>query len=532
MSSALARRILLVGIIGAASAAQLPAAPAALVRVEPGMEAAVKWKWKAVPSDERAWGLSVPLPPPTASTGALIAPSAPVAETVPATYEVKKGDALILIAKKLGLTVQQLKTFNALPSDVIRVGQVLNIPTHEEAKAIGPFPETEKKAASGKGKGGPSESLRSQLDSLPVQTFLDRNGFSIGPIDGQPSVTFEKVRQLYLTSHPGVPDTVALEKQSRAALGDGLTRYILRAEDFRFIAPPKAARYDASKTTPTPSASASKSKTPKAAPPTAVSYQDLVDAPMLAYRTPWEFVAERFHCDEAFLHALNSHITTVPTIGTEFRVPNVEPFVIEKALYEPLQPAPDAQRPVVASVVDMSLLTITQGGELIAVMPLSVARPGLRGRGTWTILNAIPRPRMATLQELAAPPKRVTQLYGSDVSQAATPKPILTSEQYLPPGPKNPVGVIWMNLAKAESIEPLPYGLTGTSTPDKMQTLESIGGFRLTNWDIARAARLLPVGTPLEWAQDAMVKPGSGSGGPTIMPAIPVSGDGPLFSQP
>jgi hypothetical protein len=28
---------------------------------------------------------------------------------------------------------------------------------------------------------------------------------------------------------------------------------------------------------------------------------------------------------------------------------------------------------------------------------------------------------------------------------------------------------------------------------------ESIGGLRLTNWDIARAVRRLPLGTPLEW---------------------------------
>jgi hypothetical protein len=32
-----------------------------------------------------------------------------------------------------------------------------------------------------------------------------------------------------------------------------------------------------------------------------------------------------------------------------------------------------------------------------------------------------------------------------------------------------------------------------------MNALESIGGLRLTNWDIARAVRQLPSGTPLEW---------------------------------
>ena len=32
-----------------------------------------------------------------------------------------------------------------------------------------------------------------------------------------------------------------------------------------------------------------------------------------------------------------------------------------------------------------------------------------------------------------------------------------------------------------------------------MNIEESIGGFRLTNWDIARVVRLLPSGTPLDW---------------------------------
>jgi lipoprotein-anchoring transpeptidase ErfK/SrfK len=61
------------------------------------------------------------------------------------------------------------------------------------------------------------------------------------------------------------------------------------------------------------------------------------------------------------------------------------------------------------------------------------------------------------------------------------------------------VGVVWMNLAKAKSTEPLPYGLHGTSIPNRMKTQEGIGGIRLANWDIARVVRLLPPGTPLHW---------------------------------
>ncbi|MFD2215984.1 LysM peptidoglycan-binding domain-containing protein [Metabacillus endolithicus] len=44
------------------------------------------------------------------------------------TYSVKSGDSLSLIAKKYRLTTNELKLFNQLTSDTIKVGQVLNIP--------------------------------------------------------------------------------------------------------------------------------------------------------------------------------------------------------------------------------------------------------------------------------------------------------------------------------------------------------------------------------------------------------------------
>jgi hypothetical protein len=222
----------------------------------------------------------------------------------------------------------------------------------------------------------------------------------------------------------------------------------------------------------------------------------------LAYRTPWEFVAERFHCQESFLRTLNDKLPAIPGIGTEFRVPNVVPFEIEKAFDEPLQPQADPKNPVTAAVIGLSQLNIYRGGALVAVLPMSPARPGLHGRKSWTILDVIPRPRLATFQKAR---KEQTQKTGSTY-ESPSPEPtisssdiVLPSEQYLAAGPRNPVGILWINLAKSNSTETLPYGLHGTSIPDQMNFEESIGGLRLTNWDIARAVRRLPLGTPLEW---------------------------------
>jgi hypothetical protein len=230
------------------------------------------------------------------------------------------------------------------------------------------------------------------------------------------------------------------------------------------------------------------------------TYEQLTAMPMLAYRTPWEFVAERFHCRESYLRSLNSKLPAQPGVGTEFLVPNVIPFEIEKALDEPLQPQGDPNNPVTAAVIGLSQLNIYQGSTLFAVFPLSPARPGLHGRGSWTILDVIPRPQLATLQEERPELSRKAGPAGLNPPSAPSPpKPMLSSEQYLAAGPRNPVGILWINLAKAKSTEPLPYGLHGTSVPDQMNVLESIGGFRLANWDIGRAVHHLPFGTPLEW---------------------------------
>ncbi|MDB6004519.1 MAG: ErfK/YbiS/YcfS/YnhG family protein, partial [Prosthecobacter sp.] len=52
----------------------------------------------------------------------------------------------------------------------------------------------------------------------------------------------------------------------------------------------------------------------------------------------------------------------------------------------------------------------------------------------------------------------------------------------LPPGPNNPVGVIWVAMNKPG------IGLHGTSDPDAIGRSASHGCVRLANWDIARLA--------------------------------------------
>lgn len=61
----------------------------------------------------------------------------------------------------------------------------------------------------------------------------------------------------------------------------------------------------------------------------------------------------------------------------------------------------------------------------------------------------------------------------------------------LPPGPKNPVGLVWIGLSKAH------YGIHGTPDPGHVRHGESYGCVRLTNWDAVDLSHMVFKGTPV-----------------------------------
>jgi LysM repeat protein len=450
-------------------------------RPEPGLERAVNWKWWVVPSvPTQPWSL------PPQKVPVLIDSSKPSTPGVPpaideSLYTVKKGDVLVRIARRFKISVAQLKEFNDLQSDFLQIGQQLRIPNPEELAAL----RSTAKKAPGQQQAPPPGTIS---EVLLLRVFLDNQGFSTGPITDTPDSVFGRSLHLYQNARGETLDHPAVVERARSLTPEPLTNYTLRVEDFNFIAPPKASAAPPSGSKP----SAKPAPTP---PP---SYDELISPPLLAYRSPWEFVAERFRCDEKFLRKLNARLPTHPPAGSIFRVPNVAPFEIEKIPARQIQPSPD---PSISAVIrDLIFLEIYKNQKLVAVMPLSRARPGLRGRGEWKILDAIPRPRLATIQEPRIVREEKTGPFY--VNPNPTPRPasaVLAREQFLPAGPNNPVGVVWINLARAGEKDPLSFGLHGTSTPSEMFGFQSLGGFRLSNWDILRAASLLPPGTPLQW---------------------------------
>jgi lipoprotein-anchoring transpeptidase ErfK/SrfK len=390
---------------------------------------------------------------------------------------VKKGDVLVHIAKRFDLTVAHLLEFNGPQSKFLQIGQRLRIPDAEGRRIL---------RSTGSKKTDPSAAQPDVMNEvLLLRVFLDNQGFSTGAISNLADAMFGRVLHLYQTARGETLDHPTVVSQAIASTAKTLTSYTLRVEDFHFITPPQATLVSVDgKTTPAPR-------------PT---YEELLSTPLLAYSSPWEFVAERFHCDEKFLRKLNPKLASYPPAGSVFRTPNVTPFEIEKISAREIQPSANSRPPTRAVIRDLAVLEIHQNDHLTAVMPLSRSRPGLRGRGEWKILDCIPRPRLATSREPRVVREEKTGPFY--VNPNPTPRQasaVLGREEILPAGPNNPAGVVWINLAKANANTPLPFGLHGTATPSEMFGYQSLGGFRLTNWDILRAASLLPAGSKLEW---------------------------------
>ncbi len=480
--------------------------------VEAGLEEAVKWRWRLEPGEASKWGIPIALESaattPTAggaasgSTTTVITPPRPLGPPEqPLEHEVARGDSLYVIARRYGVGIDHIKKANEMTSDLIRIGQILKIPSGAQILAMAPPPE-EKKPEEAK----PTVSVKppvaetrpaviipkytrslnaeAQRSSHVVltQSFLSRKLFSCGPIDGADGGMYQSAIAAYRAAYPGELDYSAGQTpEVLRALGGAYREYVLRAEDYRWIAPESAAasRYQ-------------RGQPGRDADP---SFSDLTRGDFLAYRSAWEFVAERFHCSESFLRRLNSVVKTTPKPGTLFLVPNVEPFEIENIFDDPIQPEIPPDEPVFAKIVNNAWLEVWQGEQIKARVPVSAARPGLRGRGTWKILKAIPHPRLVCTGEWSSPPK-VSEIGLSTQEVILKPPPL---NAVIPAGPNNPVGPLWIDLAKSGETEPLPYGLHGTSIPGYMTRQESLGGFRLANWDLARIVRLLPAGTDLKW---------------------------------
>jgi lipoprotein-anchoring transpeptidase ErfK/SrfK len=69
------------------------------------------------------------------------------------------------------------------------------------------------------------------------------------------------------------------------------------------------------------------------------------------------------------------------------------------------------------------------------------------------------------------------------------------SKAKIAPGPRNPVGVVWIGVNKEH------YGIHGTPAPSLVGHAQSHGCVRMTNWDALQLSKMVAPGTPVTFKE-------------------------------
>jgi lipoprotein-anchoring transpeptidase ErfK/SrfK len=187
----------------------------------------------------------------------------------------------------------------------------------------------------------------------------------------------------------------------------------------------------------------------------------------LDYETELELVAEKSHSHPELIQRLNPGVNWTNTApGTVLKIPDVNyPVPADKAAF------------VVIHLDGKFLEAFGLETNLLAHFPCSIAaRVEKRPVGELHVVVVAPNPNYTFDPELFPE---------SPEAQQSSQKLVL------PPGPNNPVGVVWIGLDKTG------YGIHGTPSPELVGRTESHGCFRLANWDAAYLMQLVWVGMPV-----------------------------------
>lgn len=277
-------------------------------------------------------------------------------------------------------------------------------------------------------------------DILKQQIFLDSQNFGPGVVDGSLGEFTRKAMTNYRLAKSlppeWMPDTTGIS---------GHTTYRITAQDLALLGSNASEPEDQAK----------QSKMP--------------------YTTLIEVVSERFHTTQKYLRSINPGLDiNAASPGTSITVPAISrPFRYHDYPSSYSTPsAAIAKERVVTVDLREKILSIRENGRFIAAFPItpgSAEHPAPAGE--WRIVGAVPFPWFRYDLGVLKRGERTEDFHN------------------LPPGPNNPVGILWAGLNRPG------IGIHGTPVPDTIGRAGSHGCIRLSNWDAATFYTLVGKGT-------------------------------------